>query len=59
MLEMYAKMFPSETVTDKHGEIYLRRDLADISKIESILTITRLISVFEHFETAEEAMKTF
>jgi len=31
--------------------------LANISKIESILTITRLISVFEHYDTREEALK--
>lgn len=32
--------------------------LANITKIESILTITRLISVFEHYDTREEALKT-
>lgn len=32
--------------------------LANISKIESILTITRLISVFEHYDTRDEALKT-
>jgi anti-sigma B factor antagonist len=32
--------------------------LANIDKIESILTITRLITVFEHFDTREEAIKT-
>lgn len=31
--------------------------LANIDKIESILTITRLISVFEHFESREDAVK--
>jgi len=31
--------------------------LANITKIESILTITRLISVFEHYDTREEALK--
>lgn len=31
--------------------------LANITKIESILTITRLISVFEHFESREDALK--
>jgi len=31
--------------------------LANISKIESILTITRLITVFEHYDTREEALK--
>ena len=33
--------------------------LAKIDKIESILTITRLISVFEHFDTRDEAMSSF
>jgi len=33
--------------------------LANITRIESILTITRLISVFEHFDSREEAMKSF
>ena len=33
--------------------------LANIAKIESILTITRLISVFEHYETREEAVKSY
>ena len=33
--------------------------LSDITKIESILTITRLISVFEHFDNKEEALKAF
>lgn len=33
--------------------------LANITKIESILTITRLISVFEHFDSKKEAMKSF
>ena len=33
--------------------------LANITKIESILTITRLISVFEHYDTREEAIKVF
>ena len=33
--------------------------LANITKIESILTITRLISVFEHFDSREEALKAF
>ena len=31
--------------------------LANIDKIESILTITRLISVFEHFESRDDAVK--
>ena len=33
--------------------------LANIDKIESILTITRLITVFEHFDSREEAIKSF
>ena len=33
--------------------------LVNITKIESVLTITRLISVFEHFDNKEEAMKSF
>jgi anti-sigma B factor antagonist len=33
--------------------------LVNITKIESILTITRLISVFEHFDSREEALKAF
>jgi len=33
--------------------------LVNITKIESILTITRLISVFEHFDSKDEAMKSF
>lgn len=31
--------------------------LANITKIESILTITRLISVFEHYDTQKDALK--
>ena len=33
--------------------------LADISKIESILTVTRLITVFEHFDSRSEALESF
>ncbi len=33
--------------------------LANITKIESVLTITRLITVFEHYDSREEAMKVF
>ncbi|HWR82886.1 MAG TPA: STAS domain-containing protein [Candidatus Deferrimicrobium sp.] len=33
--------------------------LANISKIANILTVTRLITVFEHYDTREEALKTF
>jgi anti-sigma B factor antagonist len=31
--------------------------LANITKIESILTITRLITVFKHFDSRDEAVK--
>ncbi len=43
------------TVKNSGGRLVL----ANITKIESILTITRLISVFEHFDTRAEALKTF
>jgi len=33
--------------------------LANITRIESILTITRLITVFEHFDSREDAVKSF
>lgn len=33
--------------------------LSNIEKIESVLTITRLISVFESFDTREQALKSF
>ena len=33
--------------------------LANIDKIESILTITRLISVFEHYDSHDAAVKSF
>ena len=33
--------------------------LTNIDKIESILTITRLISVFEHYDSRDEAVKSF
>jgi len=33
--------------------------LANITKIESILTITRLISVFEHYDSRKEAAESF
>ncbi len=33
--------------------------LANITKIESILTITRLITVFEHYDSRDEAVKVF
>ncbi|UCD65136.1 MAG: STAS domain-containing protein [Candidatus Zixiibacteriota bacterium] len=41
------------TVKNSEGRLIL----ANITKIESILTITRLISVFEHHDTREEAIK--
>jgi anti-sigma B factor antagonist len=31
--------------------------LANITKIESVLTITRLISVFEHYDNRDDAIK--
>ncbi len=43
------------TVKNSEGRLVL----ANITKIESILTITRLISVFEHFDSREEALATF
>lgn len=33
--------------------------LTNITKIESILTITRLISVFEHYDSREAALASF
>jgi anti-sigma B factor antagonist len=33
--------------------------LANIDKIESILTITRLISVFDHYDSRDDALKAF
>lgn len=33
--------------------------LANITKIESILTITRLITVFEHYDSRDEAIKSY
>ena len=33
--------------------------LANIDKIESILTITRLITVFEHYDSRDLAIKSF
>jgi len=33
--------------------------LANITKIESILTITRLITVFDHYDSREDALKSF
>ncbi len=43
------------TVKNSGGRLVL----ANITKIESILTITRVISVFEHFDSRAEALKTF
>ncbi len=33
--------------------------LANITKIESILTITRLMGVFEHYDSLDEAIKSY
>ncbi|RKX25916.1 MAG: anti-sigma factor antagonist [Candidatus Zixiibacteriota bacterium] len=33
--------------------------LANITNIESILAMTRLITVFEHFDSREDALKSF
>ncbi len=33
--------------------------LANITKIESILTITRLITVFEHYDSRDEAIASY
>ncbi len=43
------------TVKNAEGRLVL----ANITKIESILTITRLISVFEHYDSRDAAMKSF
>ena len=43
------------TVKNSGGRLVL----ANIDKIESILTITRLISVFEHFDDRASAVKSF
>lgn len=43
------------TVKNSGGRLVLCR----IDKIESILTITRLITVFEHFDSLEEAIRSF
>ena len=43
------------TVKNSGGRLVL----ANITKIESILTITRLITVFEHYDSREEALKSF
>lgn len=43
------------TVRNSGGRLVL----ANIDKIESILTITRLISVFDHYDTRELAMASF
>ena len=50
-------MLISSLTTVKNAEG--RLVLANITKIESILTITRLISVFEHYDSRDEAMKSF
>jgi len=33
--------------------------LANITRIESILTITRLITVFDHYDSRQDAIKSF
>lgn len=43
------------TVKNSGGRLVL----ANITKIESILTITRLISVFEHYDDRDSALKSF
>ncbi|MCB2230136.1 STAS domain-containing protein [bacterium] len=43
------------TVKNSGGRLVL----CNIDKIESILTITRLISVFEHFDSRDEAIKSY
>ena len=43
------------TVKNSGGRLVL----ANITKIESILTITRLITVFEHFDSRQDALKSF
>jgi len=43
------------TVKNSGGRLVL----SSITKIESILTITRLISVFEHYDSRDEAIKSF
>lgn len=43
------------TVKNSGGRLVL----ANITKIESILTITRLITVFEHYDSRDEALKSF
>jgi len=42
------------TVKNSGGRLVL----ANIDKIENILIMTRLITVFEHFDTREEALKS-
>jgi anti-sigma B factor antagonist len=43
------------TVKNSGGRLVL----ANIDKIESILTITRLITVFEHFDNRDAALESF
>jgi len=43
------------TVKNSGGRLVL----ANITKIESILTITRLITVFEHYDSLDDALKSF
>lgn len=50
-------MLISALTTVKNGSG--RLVLANITNIESILTITRLITVFEHYDSRGDAMKSF
>ncbi len=43
------------TVKNSGGRLVL----ANITNIESILAMTRLITVFEHFDSREDALKSF
>ncbi|MDZ4722330.1 MAG: STAS domain-containing protein [candidate division Zixibacteria bacterium] len=43
------------TVKNSGGRLVL----ANITKIESILAITRLITVFEHYDSRKEALESF
>jgi anti-sigma B factor antagonist len=43
------------TVKNSGGRLVL----TNITKIESILTITRLITVFEHYDSRDDALKSF
>lgn len=43
------------TIKNANGHLVL----ANITTIESILTLTRLITVFDHYDSQEEAIKSF